>query len=114
VIRATGEQLDWKRLIDRFGPHWRVLLAHLILFTFIYPSERSKVPFDVLDSLMKRARDEKDDEPDKINNGTIISRQQYLKDIEEWGYKDARLEDGLMSPKEIHRWTAGIEVDGTK
>jgi len=114
VIRATGEQLDWNRLVDRFGLYWRVLLAHLILFTFVYPDERSKIPFDVLENLMNRARQEKDDEPDKICNGTIISRQQYLKDIEEWGYKDARREDGLMSDQDIQRWTAGIEVDGTK
>ncbi|PYQ30704.1 MAG: hypothetical protein DMF56_07845 [Acidobacteria bacterium] len=114
VLRATGEKLDWTRLIERFGRHWRVLLAHLILFTFIYPSDRSKVPADVLDSLMKRAGEEKDDEADKVCCGTIISRQQYLKDIEEWGYKDARLEHGLMSREDVHRWTAGIEVDGTK
>jgi hypothetical protein len=114
VIRATGEKLDWKRLIERFGPYWRTLLAHLILFTFIYPGERSKVPFDVLDSLLKRAREEKDDALNKVCNGTIISRQQYLKDIDEWGYKDARREDGLMSDQDIQRWTAGIEVDGAK
>jgi hypothetical protein len=114
VIHATGEQLDWKRLIDRFGPYWRALLAHLILFTFIYPGERSKVPYEVLETLMNRARDEKDDEHGKVCNGTILSRQQYLKDIEEWGYKDARREDGLMSDQDIQRWTAGIEVDGTK
>ena len=47
-------------------------------------------------------------------NGTIISRQQYLKDITDWGYEDARLVHGLMDDKEIEEWTAGIEVDGAK
>ena len=27
LILAHGERLDWKRLLARFGPHWRVLLA---------------------------------------------------------------------------------------
>ena len=44
IILALGDTLDWRRLIDRFGPHWRVLFAHLVLFGFIYPSVRSKVP----------------------------------------------------------------------
>jgi hypothetical protein len=113
VIRATGEKLDWKRLIDRYGPFWRALLAHLILFGFIYPSDRSKVPASVMHELLNRVRAE-GDEPEKINYGTIISRQQYLKDIGEWGYKDARRELGLMSEEDVHRWTAGIEVDGAK
>jgi hypothetical protein len=113
VIRATGEKLDWKRLIERYGPFWRALLAHLILFGFIYPSDRSKVPEWVMDELMNRARAE-GDEREKICYGTIISRQQYLKDIGEWGYQDARHTLGLMSDEDIHRWTAGIEVDGAK
>ena len=37
IILAYGDRLDWHRLLERFGPHWRVLLAHLILYGFIYP-----------------------------------------------------------------------------
>ena len=116
VIRAMGDKLDWKRLIDRYGPYWRALFAHLVLFGFVYPTERSKVPASVMDELMNRVRKETEagDGAEKVCYGTIISRQQYLKDIQEWGYKDARLEDGLMNEKDIHRWTAGIEVDGAK
>src|SRR5256885_13112183 len=43
VIKAVGESLDWRRLIDRYGRYWRALYAHLILFGFIYPMHRSKV-----------------------------------------------------------------------
>jgi hypothetical protein len=35
LIRARGKQLDWGRLLERFGPHWRVLLSHQILFGFV-------------------------------------------------------------------------------
>lgn len=116
VIRATGDRLDWQHLIDRFGPFWRALLAHVVLFGFIYPSERSKIPAWVIDSLSKRLQDESrgGDGERKVCYGTIVSRQQYLKDINEWGYEDARLVHDLMDEKEIEEWTAGIEVDGAK
>ncbi len=32
ILHAKGEGLDWPRLVDRFGTHWRVLLSHLVLF----------------------------------------------------------------------------------
>ena len=114
VIRAVGDRLDWQRLLERFGKYWRALYAHIVLFGFVYPSDREKVPAWVIEELTGRMRDEIDNADGKICNGTILSRQQYLKDIHEWGYEDARLVDGVMSEKDIDRWTAGIEVDGAK
>lgn len=40
IILKRGKRLDWGRLLSRFGEHWRVLLSHLILFDYIYPSEK--------------------------------------------------------------------------
>ena len=117
VIHSAGKDLDWRRLIDRYDRYWRVLYAHCILFGFIYPSKRLNVPEWVMRELGERlAREtEAGDGPDKICYGTILSRQQYLKDIEEWGYKDARLlPRGTMSHEEIAHWTAGIAQDGAK
>ncbi|HYR30150.1 MAG TPA: hypothetical protein VEU30_16915 [Thermoanaerobaculia bacterium] len=116
VIRAVGDKLDWRHLIDRYGPFWRGLLAHVVLFGFIYPSDRSKVPAWVVDELTERMKQETHagDYERKVCNGTIISRQQYLKDITDWGYEDARLVHELLDEKEIEDWTAGIEVDGAK
>ena len=54
IILAYGERLDWGRLRERFGAHWRVLLAHLVLFGFIYPSARSRVPVAVMEELLGR------------------------------------------------------------
>lgn len=116
VIRATGDKLDWHRVIARFGPFWRALFAHIVLFGFIYPSDRSKVPSWVMDELTRRMQDETlaGDADEEICYGTIISRQQYLKDINEWDYKDARLVHETMTEDEIAHWTAGIEIDGAK
>ena len=114
VIRAVGDRLDWHRLLDRFGKYWRALYAHIVLFTFVYPSDREQVPQWLMDELMDRMRREQHNADEKICYGTIISRQQYLKDVSDWGYEDARLADGTMSEEEIAVWTAGIEVDGAK
>jgi hypothetical protein len=116
VIRARGDKLDWNRLLDRFGPYWRALYAHIVLFGFIYPSDRSKVPAWVVEKLAARMAEETriGDGDDKVCYGTIISRQQYLKDVNDWKYRDARLAQGTMNKDEIAHWTAGIAVDGAK
>jgi len=117
VLHAVGDKLDWRRLIDRYGPYWRALYTHVILFGFIYPSHRSKIPAWVMSEFSKRLAEETErgDNEGKVCYGTILSRQQYLTDIGPWGYEDARLEPlGNMSAAEIAHWTAGIETDGNK
>ncbi len=116
VLHALAEKLDWDRLLERYGNYWRVLYSHIILFGFIYPSERSRIPRWVMDDLSARlAAEARSHVDEKICLGTILSRQQYLVDIDRWGYKDARLEPlGNMSAAEIAHWTAGIDQDGSK
>src|SRR6266496_6761297 len=57
ILQSCAEKLDWQYLIHRFGPDWRVLLSHLVLFGYIYPSERDKIPTAVVDDLIGRLRD---------------------------------------------------------
>lgn len=117
LLNAVGPKLDWRRLIERYGIHWRPLYAHLILFGFVYPSDRSKIPAWVMEEFAQRLAKETaaGDASENICFGTIISRQQYLADINQRNYKDARLQPiGNMTPDEIAAWTAGIEVDGAK
>jgi hypothetical protein len=115
VLHAAGRSLNWRRLIDRYGKYWRALYAHLILFGFIYPSDRDTIPSWVMSELASRLAVETSEPPpaERICYGTIISRQQYLVDVTKWGYKDARLQPiGTMNKEEIAHWTAGIAVDG--
>jgi hypothetical protein len=115
LLRAWSEKMDWKRLLRRFGPYWRVLFGHLVLFGFVYPGERDKVPTWVMNELMGRLQRElaKPAPKTRITRGTLISRQQYLIDIDEWDYKDIRLEPNIkMTEDEIAAWTEGIEIDG--
>ena len=109
IILAVGEGLDWRRLIDRFGPHWRVLLAHLVLFGFIYPSQRSRVPAAVIEELMQRlaAETQSPDKEDPICYGTLLSWSQYLADVLGGSFRDARIRPhGNLTPDEVARWTS--------
>jgi hypothetical protein len=114
VVRACAGTLDWPRLLGRFGGHWRVLLHHLVVFGFIYPSERARVPAGVMRELMGRLDIELTrSAPDRVCQGTLLSRAQYLVDVEHWDYSDPRLAPhGNMTSEERARWTAGIADDG--
>ena len=112
LLRHCSGLLNWERLLRRFGPHWRVLLSHLVLFGFIYPGERALVPSSVMRELMNRLLDELDvpTRDSKVCQGTLLSRSQYLVDVDEWGYDDARQTPrGSMSPEQIAEWTAAID-----
>jgi hypothetical protein len=114
LLHACMCSLDWDRLLRRFGPHWRLLLTHLILFGYVYPAEVGKIPQGIMQVLMDRLRLEQSAPPprERVCQGTLLSRAQYLIDIEEWGYRDARLTpQGPMSPEEIATWTAAIGID---
>jgi hypothetical protein len=106
LIRANASTLDWSRLLDRFGPHWRILFAHLVLFGFVYPSHRGAVPARVMNALIEKLQRDGDSGTERICQGTLLSRSQYLVDITAWGYADARLgPGGTMSPNQVEAWT---------
>jgi hypothetical protein len=112
MLFACAAMLDWDRLLKRFGPHWRVLLSHLCLFGFVYPSERDRIPAWVMTALLRRLEEEVRTPPpvERICQGTLISREQYLPDIEQWGFQDARLlSPHAMTEAEIAQWTEAIQ-----
>ena len=114
LLRARAEQLDWRRLVERFGERWRVLLIYLVQFGFVYPTERTRVPSHIVEELLDRLRPELDrpEEGERVCQGTVISRGQYLTDIGKWGYADARLEPrGGMTAEDIEHWTAAIDKE---
>jgi hypothetical protein len=114
LLRACAKRLDWRRLTTRMEPHWRVLLSHLVLFGFIYPAERTHVPQWVMDALLERLRHETDAPAPNVAvcQGTLLSREQYLHDVNDEGYRDARLSPpGTMSEDDIATWTRAIEED---
>lgn len=111
LIKARATTLDWKRLLTRFGRHSRVLLAHLVLFGYIYPGERPLIPRHVLSELLDRRDDPLPTDEDGLCQGTLLSRSQFLPDLER-GYRDARLvPEGNMSLDEIRVWTDAARIE---
>lgn len=112
LLQANAERLDWHGLLARFGPHWRVLLAHLTLFGFIYPGERDRIPEWVMQELVGRLAAETRRPPvadPQVCAGTLLSREQYLHDVEQLGYVDGRLTPAsTMTAEDIARWTRAI------
>jgi hypothetical protein len=109
ILLYHGARLDWRRLIERFGRHWRVLLSHLVLYGFIYPSARSRVPAWAIEELCDRLRAEADlpDDSEPICNGTLLSWSEYLGDVLSSEFRDGRVRpQGKMTAQEVARWTA--------
>ena len=90
LILCVGDTFDWHRLVDRVGPHWPLLLAQLLAFSYVYPGYRSNVPAWVYDQLLERARTESDGEPENADftRGPLISRFSFTIDVREWGFTD--------------------------
>jgi hypothetical protein len=112
LLQKNAESLDWPGLLRRFGPNWRVLLAHLTLFGFIYPGERHRIPAWVLEELLGRLAAETRQPPAEDRHvcaGTLLSREQYLHDVERLGYVDGRLTPAsTMTEHDVETWTAAI------
>jgi hypothetical protein len=117
LLRCRAPELDWERLLGRFDVNggWRVLFAHLVLFSYVYPGDAGRIPGQVFDRLIDRLRHESPEtgaDP-RLCRGSILSRSQYLVDLYRWGYLDARKAPlGSMSPEEIEQWTVAAEKDG--
>ena len=109
LLREMAPALDWPRLLMRFGDHWRVLLSHLILFGFVYPDKRQNIPTWVMDELLRRLSVSRPNVNNDVCYGTLLSREQYLHDIERTKYRDGRAEPiGPMTGEQIRIWTEAI------
>jgi hypothetical protein len=114
LLLSQANSLDWERLLRRLGPHWEILLTHLILFGFVYPGSKSNIPDWLIQKLTRRllAERKKSSLGNHAVQGTLLSRAQYLIDLRSWGYRDARLQPkGRMSAKDIAIWTDAIEAE---
>lgn len=111
LLHAHGARLDWDRLLWRFGPRWRVLLSHLVMFGLIYPSERERIPAWVMEHLIGVLQAElvTPAPPTRVCHGTVLSWDQYLEDVEGAEYLDGRLAPwGTLNEADIAHTTATL------
>jgi hypothetical protein len=90
IFLKKGAGFDWKRLLDRMDSHWHLLLAQIILFQFVYPTDyHSIIPKWLFDNLMERAKEQYDlpSAVERVCRGPVIDQTQYEIDIKEWNYK---------------------------
>lgn len=115
LLLRCADQLDWPRLVRRFGTNWRVLYSHLVLFGFAYPHDRDRIPLTVLRELGRRLQQQESAPPpeQKICNGTLLSNQQYLPATNCWGYQDGRIVEGAMTPLEVRHLTNELAENNT-
>ena len=93
LIVCRGNEFDWDRLLWRVADHWRLLLAQVHLFDFVYPGHRPRIPQEVRRRLYDAAEAAIDETGDpSICQGTLISRFSYNIDVNEWAFRDLRKE----------------------
>lgn len=89
LLLKQGKNIDWKRLLLRINPYWHILLAEIIVFQFVYPSEYPNIiPKWLFDELISRAQDQwiLPGPVERVCRGPIIDSTQYHTDIREWHY----------------------------
>ena len=82
------------------------------LLELIYPSERERIPGWVMAGLLGRLEREMRTPPpkEKTCQGTLLSREQYLPDVQRWGLTDVRHTNASsMTTDDVVLWTQAID-----
>jgi hypothetical protein len=89
IILRYGKKLDWHWLWTRVEIQWQLVLAQVMSFQFVYPTERDLIPKWLVDELLRRVEDQYEMPlpKEKICRGPLIDQTQYATDITEWEYK---------------------------
>lgn len=89
VIYGTHGKLDWDRLYQLVGEHWRLLFWHLVLYQYAYPAHVDFVPQEVWRDLLGRFREEVEHpDPRAEFRGSLIDPLMFAIDVDEWALPD--------------------------
>lgn len=82
MFYRCGAALDWGRLLGAVGEHWEMLLWHLQLFRYVYPSAAALVPTALWDELLARLR-----APARETRfrGSLVDPLMFAPDVALWG-----------------------------
>lgn len=90
ILLRYGKDVNWELLFQRLDTHWHLLLAQILIFQFVYPSEyREIVPKWLFDELIRRANEQYDlpAPVERVCRGPLIDQTQYQVDVKEWNFK---------------------------
>jgi hypothetical protein len=98
VLYGTHGKLDWNRMMQLVGEHWKILFWALVLYQYSYPAYTDYVPRKIWDDLIGRFQKEvHHPDPKAEFRGSLIDPRMFAIDVEEWGmadlherYRDAR------------------------
>lgn len=90
ILLKYGNEVNWEILLYRLDTHWHLLLAQILIFQFVYPSDyRDIIPKWLFDELIRRANEQYDlpSPVERVCRGPLIDQTQYEVDVKEWDYK---------------------------
>src|SRR5690554_82221 len=89
IFLRYGEKINWEKLLNLIGNHWHLLLAQLLNFQFVYPSDKNIIPHWLFAKLLQLAEKQFDLPAPviKVCLGPLIDQTNYEIDIKEWNYK---------------------------
>ena len=116
LINAAHDRIDWDHLLQRFAPHWELLLSHLLVYRFVYPSERDKVPPRVIEQLVEKLREQQRQPPpaERLCRGTLLDRRSFNLDVLKFGFVDPREQLAVArgySPADVSRYRTWIQKE---
>jgi hypothetical protein len=90
LILLRHQEINWEKLLSLMEQYWEVLLAHLLNFRFIYPSEREKIPSWLMKELLSRLQHqfELPTPKMKVCRGRMFSVADYTVDVTDLGCAD--------------------------
>lgn len=88
LILKQGKNIDWKILMQKVDKHWELLMSDILLFLFIYPSERALIPKWVIEHLVVKLEDRISHPPtkEKITRGLLLSND-FQVGVAQWGFQ---------------------------
>lgn len=90
LLLRKGKTIDWKWLLNRMDQYWEVLFTHIILFRFLYPSQREIIPSWLLEEFLSRIKKQLQlpSPQDKVSRGATLSPDDFRIDIDTLGFRD--------------------------
>jgi hypothetical protein len=92
LILCHGRTLDWERIVARAADNWPLLLAQVLMFSYVYPGYRTNIPDWLPERLLEQARAQigQNQEGLEFTRGPLISRFSFAIDVREWGFSGPR------------------------